>query len=90
MEAWDFLSAVLASSLSVGCLVLAGCSVWYGLRAHEEEEIQPLFLIGPIICVPQAFIFGSYGCAEAWVFVGVVTIVGAVLLCMRSILESAH
>jgi hypothetical protein len=90
MEAWDLISAVLASSMSVGSLVLGGWSLWYGFKGNRDDEIQSLFFIGPLVFVPQSIIFGFYGCAEAWVFVGVVTFVGAVLLCMRSILESVN
>jgi hypothetical protein len=90
MEAWRFILAVLASSLSVGCLILAGLSVRYGLREHDRGEMDSIFLIAPLIFLPQSLIFGFYGCAEAWVFVGVVTVVGAVLLCMRSVLESVN
>jgi hypothetical protein len=90
MEAWRFMLAVLASSVSVGCLIAGGLSVWYGLRGRIEGEMDSLLLMGPIIFVPQSIIFGFYGCAEAWVFVGVVTVVSAILLCMRSVLESAH
>ncbi len=90
MDALDFVTAVLASSVSVGCLSMVGWSVWYGLRPDGEDETQSLYLLGALVCVPPAILFGFYGCAEAWVFVVTVTALGSLFLWMRSGLEKVN
>lgn len=90
MEAWDFILAVMASSVSVACLILAVVSVWHAWRAHEDEEVHSIFIVGPLVLGPQALIFGVYGCPEAWVFVGTVAVVGILFLTAHSIIKSVH
>lgn len=82
------LMEVVASSLSLGCLGCGGLSVWYALGPGKEDEIQSLYLlIGPLLMLPLACLFGIYASAESWVFSGTVAVIGGFLWMLRSTLR---
>ena len=90
MTGWDMIVSVIATCMSVGCLVSGLWSLLYGTGAGSDDEIHSLYIGLSFLSIPPAILFGFYGCAESWIFVGVTSSIGTLFYRVRLLIEQAR
>ena len=89
MTGWSMVLSVSASSICVGCLCAGLWSLRYGTGEGSDDEIHSLYIGVSPLFIPPAIIFGYYGCAESWIFVGVTSSIGTLMYRLRLLIEHA-
>ncbi len=76
MTGLQMFGEVLAAAVSATSLTITGWLWFEGIFTKKEDELQSLYLFMGLPLLPLSFLFGMLAGAEAWVFVGVIWLVG--------------
>ena len=86
MTSFDMFCGVFAAGSSVTCISLSAWSFYFGLVKKKDDELHALFLLLGFVLLPMAYLFGYWANGESWIILGVISVVIAGIVYVRSLL----